>query len=113
MTVLQKELVVGILKHQPDPPADLGCVAIVDLQAVDPDIWSPTAPAVARLPSAMVAMTGRPPGLTRQEPVQVQEQRALARAVGPDQGDRLARRERSIRRREARPCRRDSGTPGR
>ena len=42
-----KELVVGILKHQPDPPADLGGVAIIDLQAVDPDARSPRAPAVA------------------------------------------------------------------
>ena len=36
-----EELVVRVLKDQADPPADLGGVAIIDLQAVDPDAWSP------------------------------------------------------------------------
>ncbi len=63
-----EKLVVRILKDQADPPADLGGVANIDLQSVDPHSWSAGTAAVVGdrpppwpWPTAMLALPGKRP----------------------------------------------------
>ena len=108
-----KKLVVGILKHQSDPPADLGCVAIVDFQAVDPYARSPARlAAVGRVPPRWPWPAEHPalwPARGRSSAKAACScPRHWARPTRPTR-----RNERSVRRPEALPCRRDNGTPAR
>jgi hypothetical protein len=82
-----KELVVRILENQSNAPADFGRVSIVDFQTVDPDTRSKTSRGVSETVSAGVIMAERHPAPCRQQTVQVQEERALACPVGPNQGN--------------------------
>ena len=65
-----KELVVGVLKDEPHPGAHPAGGALVHLEPRDAH-----------------------PALASQEAVQVQEERGLARAVGPHEGHLLPRRD--------------------
>jgi len=91
-----EELVVRILEDQADPAADLGGVPGVISRPSIQTRGAPLRPGSRSREPAAMRMHRLASPLAGQQAVEVQQQRALARAVGADQGHRLARHDRQL-----------------
>lgn len=88
----REELIVGILEHKADLASNLRQVLPRDFDAVDPNRGL----AVVLDGCECVTVMAGTPAHFGQEAVQMPKQRALPSAVGPDQGDGLAGRDRQV-----------------
>ena len=106
-----EELIVGVLEQQPHLAPDLVRRPGVDLDPLDPDAGG--APPSGKIEPMPWRMPQVPLPLPGKQAVEMEQERALARAVGTHECDALAAPGSPASLPAAPPCRRDSDTPGR